>query len=228
MKKNLLFSTLLISLLTNVNAGEYELKVDPFTTVVASGNFAVTMIESTEEKVYVVNKDLEVTDDRILVTVTGGTLDLRIKNDAVKDREIEIIVYYKKVYQIDSKKDCKVTVNNVLKGDLFTFVCSTGGKIKADVELSTLKVDISNGGTVNLGGTATTAEYVISGGGTIAAINVKTETTSAKITMVGDINCNVSNKLSVKITSGGTVTYRGNPASYDEKIMGGNVVKLKD
>lgn len=229
MKKTLLITALCLSLLPTAIAGEFDKTVDPFTSVIATGNFAVIMIESTEEKVHVSNKDTEITDDRILVTVTGGTLDLRIKNDVVRDKPIEITVHYKKIYQIESKKDCKVTVSNVLKGDLFTLICTTGGKIKAEVELSTLKVNISNGGTVNIGGTATTAEYTISTGGTIAAINTKTETTSAKISMLGDINCAVSTKLSVKITSGGTVTYRGNPASFDEKItLGGTVTKLAD
>jgi len=229
MKKNLLFAALFVSFLPTANAGEFDKTVDPFTSVVATGNFAVTMTESTEEKVHVINKDTEITDDRILVTVTGGTLDLRIKNDVVRDKPIEIIVYYKKLFQIESKKDCKLTVTSPIKGDLFTFICTTGGKIKADVTLTTLKVNISNGGTVNLSGTATTAEYVIGTGGTIAAINVKTETTSAKISLLGDINCNVSKKLTVKITSGGTVTYRGNPATFEEKItLGGTVTKLAD
>jgi len=229
MKKNVLFSTLLMTFLGTANAGEFDKVVDPFTTVVATRNYAVTMIESTEEKVHVVNNDVDITDDRILITVTGGTLDIRLKNDAVKDRQIEIIVYYKKISHIESKKDCRITVNNVLKQDMIIFNCSTGGKIKADVEVATIKVKISNGGTLNVGGVATTAEYEISTGGTISAINLKAEIVSAKISMLGDISCAVSKKLTASVTSGGTIKYRGNPEAKEENIkLGGTITKLAD
>lgn len=224
MMKKYVLALFLGSLMTNVQAGEIDKAVDPFSTVVITGNFVITMIESTEEKVHVVNNDENITDDKILITTDGSTLDIKIKGDTYKQRDIEMTIYYKKVNQIDAKRGARVTVSNPLKGDVITFTCSMGGQVRAEIEAGTAKLKISNDGLIDVKGTATMAEMEVSTGGTLNAGSLVTESASAKVTAGGSIKVNASKKLSVSVTSGGNITYKGNPETYEETIkLGGTI-----
>ncbi len=228
MKKNLLLSSLFTVLVSLVNAGEINTAVDPFTTVVVTGNYKVTMIESTEEKVVIVNTDENVTDDKILVTVEGGTLDIKIKGDTYKERLMDVTIYYKKVNQIDARRGARVTVNNLLKSDVITFNCSTGGQVKAQIEAGTAKLKIANDGLINVTGTATIAEMEVSTGGTLVATQLATETASAKVSAGGSIKVNATKKVTATVFSGGSITYYGNPATVEESVkVGGTIEKGK-
>ncbi len=228
MKKNLLLTTLFAAFVSLVNAGEINKAVDPFTTVVVTGNYKVTMIESTEEKVVVVNTDENITDDKILITVEGGTLDIKIKGDTYKERLMDVTIYYKKVNQIDARRGARVTVSNLMKGDVITFNCSTGGQVKAQIEAGTAKLKIANDGLINVTGTATIAEMEVSTGGTLVATQLITESASAKVSAGGSIKVYASKKVTVTVFSGGSITYYGNPATVEESIkVGGTIEKGK-
>lgn len=229
MKKNLLLTALFAAFVSLANAGEINKAVDPFTTVVVTGNYKVTMIESTEEKVVIVNTDENVTDDKILITVEGGTLDIRIKGDTyVKERMMDVTIYYKKVNQIDASRGARVTVNNLMKGDVITFDCASGGQVKAQIEAGTAKFKISKDGLINVTGSATVAEMEVSAGGTIVATQMTTESASAKVTTGGSIKVYASKKVTLTVFSGGTITYYGNPATVEESVkVGGTIEKGK-
>jgi hypothetical protein len=227
MKKLLLLS---ITAMTAViaQAGQFEKKVDPFTSVVVTGNYTVTLIESTEEKVIVYNEDSLVTDEKILVTNDGSALDIRLKGDTYKLRHIEIEVYYKNVYTIEARRGCIVTLDNVLKGDVITFRCQMGGQVKGTIEATTARLSISGDGLIDVKGTATIAELEVTTGGTLHAVQLKTESTSAKVSAGGSITCTASKKLAMKAV-GGSISYRGTPETIEQSdSMGGKIIKLKD
>lgn len=229
MKKILLSLSVIFSGLTAVNAGEIDQTVGPFSTVSVQGNYVVTLIESEEEKVHIVNNDPDVEDYKILVSSEGGTLEVKIKGDTYKERKMEVTIYYKKVYQIDAKRGARVTVNNPLKGDVISFSCATGGQVKATIEATTAKMKISNDGLINVTGTATMAELEVSTGGTLHASQLVTESASAKVTAGGSITVYATKKLSVSVTSGGSISYKGNPETYEESVkIAGTITKLSE
>jgi len=229
MKKITVLITLFITCFSNLYASDFEITTDPFTTVYITGNFKVTMIESDVEKIQVSNNDPDYQDAQIIASVSGGTLDIKIKKDNFKERKIEMTIYYKKVFEIEARKGCKITLNNVLKGDVLTLSCKMGGQIKGEIDAVTAKMKISNDGLILITGKAEMAELEVSTGGTLEVLGMTAESVSAKVTAGGSIKCVSNKKLSIKITSGGSVSYRGNPADYDESIsLGGSITKLTD
>jgi hypothetical protein len=166
---------------------------------------------------------------KILITVEGGTLDIKIKGDTYKERLMDVTIYYKKVNQIDARRGARVTVNNLMKGDVITFNCSTGGQVKAELEAGTAKLKISNDGLINVTGKATIAEMEVSTGGTLVATQLITESASAKVSAGGSIKVYASKKVTVTVFfSGGSITYYGNPATVEESIkVGGTIEKGK-
>jgi hypothetical protein len=210
-------------------AGHSEIKVDHFTTVSAQGNFQVTLILSDLEKVEILKDDPDLDDDKILVEVTGSELSIKIKADVYKERELEVIVYYKKVNELNSKRGIWMIVKEPLVGDEIRLNCGNGGKIKTEVKCETVKLSISGGGSIKLTGTADIAEYSVQVGGVIAAINLDVASVYAEVSTGGEIICYAKEKLDIKISTGGNVSYKGSPESYSEKIvLGGTIEKLKD
>jgi hypothetical protein len=219
----LFFATSLVA-----SASHYDVKVDHFTTVNAIGNFAVTLIKSDVDKVSVLNDDEELDDAKIIVEVDGSELKIKIKNDAYRERELEVMVYYTSVTEVHSKRGIRLTVKETLVGDQITLNSYSGGKIKATVKCETLKCAISKGGSIKVDGVAAIAEYKISAGGAIAAIHMDVPKILAKVSMGGEVICSANGKLDIEISSGGNVSYQGEPTEYSEKItLSGKVEKLK-
>jgi hypothetical protein len=140
-----------------------------------------------------------------------------------------VIIYYKKVKEINSKRGIWLVVQDTIVQEDLILKCANGGKIKADVKCETVDLHISSGGSIKLTGEVDIAEYRISTGGTIGAVNTKANTVFARISTGGEIICSVKNKLDININTGGTVSYKGQPEEYAEKIvLGGKIEKLKD
>ena len=229
--KKVLLPILTFCLLISAHAGEFEKKVDHFTTVTATGNYKVNLIKSDEEKVVVINNDSEVTDEKILIDVKGAELKIRIKNDLFKERKLEITVYYKKVTAINSKKGCVLVVQEVMEEDVIHFKSGNGGKIRAKVKCETVIASIGSGGSINISGEANIAEYKVATGGTIDAVNNNVKTVTAKISAGGDIRCAATEKMTNTVSTGGNIHYRfsGADSDYSEKVtLGGEIKKIKD
>lgn len=229
MNKSIFSAFLFFGFTAAVSAGEINTTVDAFSTVVVTGNYRINMVESTEEKVTVVNNDVNITDDKILITVAGGTLDIKIKGDTYKERDMDVTIYYKKVSHIEARRGARITLSNTIKGDVVIFNCSMGGHVKGSVEAGTVKLKISNDGLINLTGTATLAEMEVSTGGTMAVGQLITESASAKVTAGGSITVYATKKLKATVVSGGTISYKGNPESIEQSTkIAGEIIKLKE
>ena len=212
----------------STKAGEFEVKLDDFTELKARGNFKVTLKKGDENVARVINNDPDVDDEKFEFEVEGSVLELKIKGDIAQERDAEVIITYKTLHSIESYRACWLIVENVLEGDAINLHVDTGGKIKAAVNTKNLTCKIFSGGSIRVKGKADFAEYNISAGGTIGAIDVDCPNTLAKVKAGGEVICTANDKLEIKITTGGKVSYKGDPKEMKEKVFGGTVEKLKD
>lgn len=219
---------LLFAGVSSVYADTIQKKVDPFTAIDVTGNYKITMIQGEEEKVIVVNNDIEVTSDKIIIENVGSALTIKIKGDNFKKKDMAVTIYYKNVYTIDAKRGSEVTLQTPLKGEVLTFNCSTGGQVKGAIEATTAKLKISSDGLMVLSGNAKLLEIDISAGGIIQAYDIVAESTAVTVKAGGTVKCTAGKKLSIKITTGGTVSYYGEPEVFEESVtLGGTITKLK-
>ena len=226
--KNLLFLVLTSFISTFTIAGSFEREVSTFNSVLISGNYKVKFIASDKQSVKVNNKESDLTDDKIITVVEGSKLIIKIKQDNYKSRDIEIIVYYTQLWSITIKRGAEAVVKDVLKGDIITAICESGGRLDLKVQCTTLKASVNAGGSIGIDGNAMAAEYRVSAGGAIGAIDVSADNVLADVRAGGEVICSVNKKLNVKVLTGGSVSYRGNPEEIDQDIkLGGKISKLK-
>lgn len=220
-----------LAICISVNAGEFERKVEGFSTITIIGNYKAKLIKSDEEKVVVTNNDEEVEDDAILAEVKKGELKIRIKNDIFKIRDIMVVVYFKDVNEIKAKKGCLLTCEDMIETENLSLYAGNGGKVRVHGTCETAELMISGGGNINFSGSAASAEYKITTGGTIDAINAEVKDLTCKVSAGGDIRCKASEKMFNQVTTGGTINYKfsGDKAAYEEKIsLGGTIKKIKE
>lgn len=226
--KNITFLILLsfISTLTSF-AGDFEMRLNDFRLIKVMGNYKVKLIKSTENKIKINNKT-SLDDERIVAEVEGNELIVRVKRDTYKERDIEVTIYYTKIFAVTASKGAVIEGEDVLTGDLVRLDAEYGGKIKLGVNCETLQATIATGGSIHINGRCDFAKYEVAAGGTIGAVSVDAFKVDADIRAGGEIICKVTDELKVKILSGGTVSYLGNPKGLEQDItLGGNITKLK-
>ena len=115
----------------------------------------------------------------------------------------------------------RVTVQDLERIDLSGSGTVTG----TDLKLTTLEVNISGSGTMNLAGSAEQQEVDVSGSGRYEAAQLPSRSVSIEISGSGNATVAASEQLRVDISGSGTVTYSGDPA-IDQSISGsGRLVK---
>jgi hypothetical protein len=207
-------------------ASEKTFKIDNFTSVLAQGNFKVILQKSDENKVVVVNEDVNIEDDRIIAEVEGSELVLKISNDTYKAREITFTVYYKEIYNIQAKRGAWVKSEDVFTHDNIQLNVDTGSRITIKTDCNTLNAKIANGGTIELSGKAVNSNLTISKGGNIAAFDHTADNVKAKITFGGEIILTALKSLHAEVKSGGTIKYKGEPENFTQEIkLGGKIIK---
>ncbi len=103
---------------------------------------------------------------------------------------------------------------------------SGSGNITAITSLEVAKISakVYGGGDINISGGAivkTDLDALINGAGAIHAFSLKAANTKAVILGSGNLECNVSSKLDVKINGTGSVIFKGDAiATYDPNSTG--------
>ncbi len=226
--KNWIIGLVILGSVVNVNAGDFTPNVAFFNQIRILGNYKVFIEKGTEQKIEIKNNAPEIIDEKIICEVKDSVLTVRIKGDTYKERAIEVYITYTDLQQLTAKSGCIVEVKNVMEQDSMSFFSESGGKIKAHVNSQFVLASISAGGSIHLEGSAKEAEYRVNAGGTIGVVSLIAKKVFAQITAGGEIICRVEDDLSIKITSGGNVSYMGTPEAYEQNItLGGKISKMK-
>lgn len=205
-------------------------EVESFSKVSFTGDFKVHLKEGNKEEVQILNRDEELKDENIIVTVKDGLLKVYVKADLYLDEyDLDIYVTYKNITDIKAKMDCHIEVESTLGGDFVKLSGETSGKIKANIKATEIEVIAGSGCSIDIEGSADRAVLKSNLGGTVAAVDLKVKDVEASVKAGGDVICYATEKLAIDIASGGTVTYKGSPDEYEESIfLGGKIKKMGD
>ncbi|MGB1104119.1 MAG: head GIN domain-containing protein [Crocinitomicaceae bacterium] len=207
----------------------FEIPVDgEFTSVELQGNYEVSLKKGDEQRIEVLNTDENIEDDRIVAEVKGEELIVRIKMDNYRERDIDIVITYVNLENVTAKYGCIVRIPQTITADKCNLEVESGGKIKATVSGKKLEAVIKTGGSIHIDGKVDEATYKISAGGTIGAANMDAKEVVANVNMGGEIICKVDEIFKVKVVSGGTVSYIGDPETFEQKVtLGGTITRIK-
>lgn len=175
-----------------------------------------------------VEADEEDMDD-LVTKVEGGILKIYMKNRSWldfdwKNNDRKVYVSFKTLDWLQASAGSEVTSQSVLNLEDLEVDSSSGSDVKLELNASKVKAQSSSGSDINLKGKANSLDVDASSGSDINAGELQTKKCYANASSGSDIRVQVTEQLDANASSGGGISYSGNPAHKDiNESSGGDV-----
>ena len=197
-------------------------EIAPFDKVKISDDLKVTFKKADRENITIIAKGIGY--DKIVTESSGRELKLKVKTGIFKDTDVQIVVEYVKIRSIEATNKAEIKFDDVLTGDELLLKASSNAVINVDVEVSALKASLSNGGRIEISGTADLQEVDANLGSKYNAYEFETENGYIKSNTKSDVVVWVKNKLEATAGSKAILKYRGKPEEVkSSSSLGGEI-----
>jgi len=219
---------LLLSLLVlNIMAQKSETrKIEAFNKIAAFGSLDVVIakgdsnsIRLESESVDLKNVTVENEKDILKISVTDKLFN--------KHRNISVFITYKQLYGIKANGGAYFSSKQVIKTDSIEITAGNGSTVDLKIETNLVNADIGEGSSISLEGTCKKQNIEASTGGLYNSYDLKCPNTIAKANTGGTIKAAAYESLDAAASTGGSISYRGNPKLKKEHtVLGGSVEQL--
>ncbi len=166
---------------------------------------------------------------KIITEVEGGVLKIYVKekswlNMNWKSKPRKVYVSFKTLDKIDASAGSDVVSEGRLKLNDLKIDASSGSDVRLELEANGLNVGSSSGSDISLKGNTNNLQVDASSGSDIDASELQSKNCNASVSSGSDIKVNVTEKLDASASSGGDISYTGNPKTKDiNESSGGDV-----
>jgi hypothetical protein len=167
--------------------------------------------------------------DKIITKVEGGILKIYIKEKSwfnlnwTKESR-KVYVSFKTIDKLEASAGSDVVSHSILNLEKLDLDASSGSDIKLELNASEVSAESSSGSDITLKGKANSIEVNSSSGSDIDAAEFQTKKCIASVSSGADIRVNVTEQLDASASSGGDISYSGNPEKKDiNESSGGDV-----
>jgi hypothetical protein len=227
MKKTVVIIFGIILFVTNIWAQKSETrKIQPFSKISVFGSFDVVItkgdsnfIKLESESVNLANIKVENDKNTLNISVTDKLFD--------KYRNIKVFITYKELNGIKANGGSYVSSKQIVKTDSIDIIAGSGSTVDLKIETNSITADIGEGSTISLEGTCKKQSIEAGTGGLYNSYDLKCKNTTAKANTGGIIKAAAYESLDAYASTGGSISYRGNPQNKKEKtVLGGSVEQL--
>lgn len=193
----------------NGHVNKVTRNVDSFDGVKASAGINVYLFQGDEEKVVVE------ADDNLLecikTEVKGSTLHCYIDCNVHFSSKMNVYVNYKKLNKLDASSGADIYGETPIKTGTIDIGVSSGADIKVEVDANDIYCDVSSGSDATIKGNGSHFRGRASSGADIKAGDLKVATCEASASSAGNIKITVTESIDANASSGGDITYYGDP-----------------
>lgn len=229
MKAIKLFSILLlVAACLQVAASDRQTrKINGFHAISVTSGIDLYLTQKNDEEVTV---EAETEDlDKIITEVEGGMLHIYIKEKSWlnlnwNSKPRKVYVSFKTLDKLDASAGSDVVAVSPIKVDNIRIDASSGSDVKLEVSASEMRVSSSSGSDITLKGSTNKLEVDASSGSDINAGELTSKDCDASVSSGSDIKVIATETLKANASSGGDISYSGNPKTKDiNKSSGGDV-----
>ena len=152
--------------------------------------------------------------------VIDGTLILDRKSSAVDTGEISYDLTVPPMTSVELEGSGSIDGIGVLTGDAQVNASGSGSTTLTALDLTSVVVDLSGSGDVQLTGTAESSQVTLSGSGRYDGAQLATGDTDIETSGSGDASVDVTGRLGATVSGSGSITYTGNPTTVDRDASG--------
>ncbi len=207
---------------------ESETRVlEPFNKIDVDDKIIVQLIKSDEESIEIKAQEIDI--QRVMATVKDNVLKLYIDVPPYKYGKVRAILKFRQMDGIKVSGMAEVSSISIFKMDTLRISARNGGKVYLDLDVKHLESKISEGGLISAQGYAVSQDADVATSGALSAFDLESDVVKVTAVTGGIAKINVSKELTGKVTTGGYVSYRGEPEKTDKKIYtGGKIERLKE
>lgn len=234
MKKILIFSFLLLAVLTTVSAQKWigirgegpmvkkELSVGQFDELSLSISANVFVTQGSTRKVTVEAQANMI--DNLVTEVKDGRWTIKFKENVRSMEGMRIYVTMPNISALGISGSGDIVAENALRTDDLGLHISGSGNIKIPALTGgVIDSHISGSGSMMIGGQAQNLKIHISGSGDVNAIGLNTSGCEVHVSGSGDCNVDVRESLDVRISGSGDVRFKGQPRLVSKVSGSGSV-----
>jgi hypothetical protein len=207
--------------------GRQKRQITGFHGVSVSSGIDLYLTQKNVEEVFVEADSDDL--DKIITKVEDGILKIYLKerswfNMDWSKQSRKAYVSFTTLDKLDASAGSDVNSEGILKLNELDMDASSGSDIKIELEAEGLNVDSSSGSDIQIKGKVDLLNASASSGSDINASELQTKKCTASVSSGSDIKVNVTEELDANASSGGDISYSGNPKSKDiNESSGGDV-----
>ncbi len=150
--------------------------------------------------------------------ITNGKLHIKTSNNhnIGKAKAKKVYVTYVSLDEVASSSGADVIVNGILEAENLTLDSSSGSDLDVEVFAKNLYIDCSSGADIKVAGRASELNADASSGSDIDAKELEVINCKAEVSSGADITVNVKERIEIDASSGGDVSYYGNPTAVQD------------
>ena len=238
--KNIFLSLLLLAGLVSTSFAQKTINdanaekrtVGSFHGIDVATGIELTLTKGATEEVAVSASEKEFRD-KIVTEVVNGILKIHYEtktgaiNRRNESKHLRAYVSYKTLDLLHVTTGADVNIVGILEAQKLDLRANTGGLVKAEINIGSLKVDQNTGSKITLSGKVDNLEADGDTGSKFMGENLNTNTCSVEMSTGAGIYISVEKELNVKANTGGYIKYKGNAGVREIKTnTGGTVSKI--
>jgi len=142
-------------------------------------------------------------------------------------RTIKVKVLARRIESVAATSGSDVLGQNLINSDRLKIQSSSGATLKLDIATNDLDMSASSGADAELKGKATNVNGSASSGAGIKAGDLLTQSSKLEVSSGANISVSISKSLDGHASSGGSISYRGNPQNVTkDKSSGGSIESI--
>lgn len=227
--KHLLFTlSLLVFSSLSILSAQNTLNLGEFQELSTSGNVEVTLIPSSFNKVeYTMIKGEK---EDLIIDLANKKLKISIANNKIMGRsnaKAKVSLYFKELSNISTSAGSKVGNDGSFNAKNLALSSSSGSSLKVKVKAENVMVSSSSGASLTIAGEAVKSVMKVSSGASISSQTFTLDELVASASSGGNISADVHQSITANSSSGGSITYSGNPKveKITKSTSGGSIRK---
>ncbi|MFV8269029.1 head GIN domain-containing protein [Flavobacterium sp. GT2N3] len=214
----LVFLSQLINAQVNRNLGDFD-QVKVFDKI------NVKLIAASENKIVISGARA----DEVETVNKNGELKIRMPFPQLLSGDaITVKLYFKDITSIAASEGSYVSSETVFKQTLLELNAKSGAEINIETDVDKVNVKASAGGIIDISGTATNQEVVITSGGILKAIDLHTKQTTISVAAGGKSEIYATTLVDAKVKAGGSIFVYGKPKQLNTEVFIGGTILEKN
>jgi hypothetical protein len=199
------------------------IQVTPFSKLLVSGSFDVTVSVGSAEAVMVHvddnlvdSLDVGVSDDELHVGLKSGT--------SVSNASLEADITVRSLDSLEGSGASTITLSSALAADTMTVTVSGASRLSGPIELGGGSIRLSGASGAELTGSATTVEVTASGASRLDAKGLTIHELTIDLSGASEAEVTVTGSLSAGASGASTLRYAGSPTITRSETSGASSI----